>query len=92
MYSLNTLQVNILVKNVLSVIKQEKDLDIEVKIQSELSFLTNEYRNDFYSSYNRHDEEQKISHNHIKVPTVYCVSKFSTTLAIHLLNTFSSNP
>ena len=34
MYSSNNLQVNLLVKNVLSVIKQEKDIDIEVAIQS----------------------------------------------------------
>ena len=40
MYSANTLQVNLLVNNVLSVIKQEKDLDIEVAIQSEVAFLT----------------------------------------------------
>ena len=44
MYSANTLQVNLLVKNVLSVINQEKDLDIEVAIQSEVLFLKNEYR------------------------------------------------
>ena len=40
MYSANILQVNLLVKNVLSVIKQEKDLGIEVAIQSEVAFLT----------------------------------------------------
>ena len=45
MYSDNTLQVNLLVNNVLSVIKKEKDLDIEVAIQPELAFLTNKERN-----------------------------------------------
>ena len=50
MYSANTPQVNLVVNNVLSVIKQEKDLDIEVAIQSEVAFLTNEDRNDFYTS------------------------------------------
>ena len=38
-YIANTLQVNLLVKNVLSVIKQEKYLGIEVAIQSEVAFL-----------------------------------------------------
>ena len=33
MYSANTLQVNLLVKNILSAIKKEKDLDIEVAIK-----------------------------------------------------------
>ena len=44
MYSANNLQVNLLVRDVLSVIKKEKNLDIEVAIQSELDFLTNEDR------------------------------------------------
>ena len=44
MYSTNTLQMNLLVKNVLSVIKQEEDLNIEVEIQSEVAFLNNEDR------------------------------------------------
>ena len=56
MYSANTLQVNLLVKNVLLVIKQYKDLDIEFKIQSEVAFLTNKDRNELYASYDRHDE------------------------------------
>ena len=41
MYRDNTLQVNLLVNNVLSGIKQEKDLDTEVAIQSEIAFLKN---------------------------------------------------
>ena len=44
MYSENTLQMKLLVKNVLLVIKQEKDFYIEVAIQSEAAFLTNEGR------------------------------------------------
>ena len=43
-YINNNFQVNLLVKNVISVIKQDKDLDIEVAIQSEVDFLTNEDR------------------------------------------------
>ena len=58
MYSANTLLVKLLVKNVFSVTKHKKDLDIEVSIQSKVSFLTNEDRKNFYASYNRHDEEQ----------------------------------
>ena len=70
MYSANTPQVNLLVNKVLTVIKHKKDLYIKVAIQSEVAFLTNEDRKDFYVSYNRHDEEQQIPHNHRKVPTV----------------------
>ena len=47
MYSANTLQVNLLVKNVLSVINQEKDLDIEVAIQSEVLFLKMNTENNY---------------------------------------------
>ena len=47
-YINNNFQVNLLVKNVISVIKQDKDLDIEVAIQSEVDFLTNEDRKQFY--------------------------------------------
>ena len=42
MYSTNTLQLNPLVKNVLSVVKQKQNLNIEVEIQSEVAFLKNE--------------------------------------------------
>ena len=41
MYSANTLQVNLLVKNVILVINNEKYLDIEVVIKSEVAFITN---------------------------------------------------
>ena len=41
MYIANTIQVHLVVKNILSVINQEKELDTEVEIQSELAFLTN---------------------------------------------------
>ena len=58
-YSVNTFQVKLLVKNVLSVIKQEKDLDIEVTIQSEVAFLTNEDMKEFYASYKRHDKNRE---------------------------------
>ena len=43
-YIENTHQVNFLANTVLYFIKHEKDLDIEVTIQSEVSFLTNEDR------------------------------------------------
>ena len=42
MYSANNLQVNLEVRNFLSVINHKKDIEIEVTIQSELAFLTNE--------------------------------------------------
>ena len=90
MYSANTSQVNLLVKKVLSVIKHKKYLYIKVAIQTEVAFITNKDRKDFYASYNRHDEEQQISHNHRKVPTVYCAPKFRNTLAIHLLSALYS--
>ena len=92
MYSANTPQVNLVVNNVLSVIKQEKDLDIEVAIQSEVAFLTNEDRNDFYTSQYMYDEEQIIAHNHRKFPTVYCAPKFRNILAIHILSALSFDP
>ena len=92
MYSTKTLQVKLLVENVPSVIKQEKDIDIEFAIQSEVAFLTNKDRKELYSSYDRYDEEQKITHNHRKVTTVYCAPKFRKILAIHLLSAFSSDP
>ena len=38
-YISNTIQVDLLVNNLLSVINQDKDLDIELPIQSELAFL-----------------------------------------------------
>ena len=91
MYSANTLQVKPLVKNFLSVIKQEKDLNIEVTIQSEVAFLTNEYRKEICSYYDRHDKDHKITHNHRKVPTVYCTLKFRNILYIHIISAFSSD-
>ena len=91
MYSANTLQVNFLIKNVISFIKQEEYIDIEVTTQSEVAFTINEYRKEFYASYDKHDKEKRISHNHSKVPTVYCASKFRNILDIHLLIAFSSD-
>ena len=92
MYNANTLQMILLFNNYLYIIKHEKDLDIEVTIQSEAAFLTNEYRKYFYTSYNRHNEEQRMTHNNRKVPTVYCAPKFRNTPEIHLLGAFSSDP
>ena len=91
MYSANTLQVNFLIKNVISFIKQEEYIDIEVTTQSEVAFTINEYRKEFYASYDKHDKEKRIFHNHSKVPTVYCASKFRNILDIHLLIAFSSD-
>ena len=54
MYSTITLYVNLLVKNILIVTKQEKYLDIEVATQSEIAFLTNKDRKEFYASNDRH--------------------------------------
>ena len=91
-YSANTLQVMLLFNNLLSMMKHKKYLDIEVIIQLEVAFLTNEDRKDLYASYNIYNEEQQISHNHRKVLTVYCAPKFRNTPEIHLLRTFSSDP
>ena len=86
MYSANTPQVNLLVKNVLSVINQEKVHNIKMATQSEAAFLTNEDREGFYRSYEIKYEEHRVSHNHRKVATVYCATRFRNTLVTHLLS------
>ena len=91
MYSANTPQVNLLVKNVLSVINQEKVHNIKMATQSEAAFLTNEDREGFYRSYEIKYEEHRVSHNHRKVATVYCATRFRNTLVTHLLSDFSSD-
>ena len=44
-YNANTLQLNLLIKNVLAMIKQEIGPDKEVAIQLEVDFLANVYKN-----------------------------------------------
>ena len=92
MYSTNTLQVKILIKNILSFIDQDNGPAIEFSIQSEVSFLTNEDVKGFYKAYDRYDKYQRISHNHIKLLTVYCAPRFRNIMLIHLLGAFSSDP
>ena len=91
-YISNTLQTNLLVKNVLSVINQEKVHNIKVAIQLEIEFITNKDRRGLYKSYERQYEYQNTSHNHMKVITVYCDLRFLNILDINLLIDFSSDP
>ena len=46
-FNANTIQVNLLMNNVLSVIEQEKGHSIEVAIHPEVAFITNEDRKGF---------------------------------------------
>ena len=50
MYSENTLQVKIIIKNVLSVIEKDDRPTIEFAIQLEVALLMNEDRKGFYKS------------------------------------------
>ena len=92
MYSAHTLQVDLIIKNVLRVIEQENGHYIETTIHSEVSFQTIEDRKIFYNSYRKHVKYQRTSHNHIKVPTVYFAPIFFNILIIHLLSAFSFDP
>ena len=88
MYSDYTLQVNPFIKNLLSVIEQEKGHNIEAAIQLEVSFITNKDKKGLYKSYDRQYEYQKIAHNNRKVPTVYCAPRLRNILATHLFINF----
>ena len=63
-----------------------------MQIQLEVVFLTNEDRKGLYKSYDRKYVEQRVVHNHSKVPTLYCSIIFRNILMIHLLIAFYSNP
>ena len=91
-YSATNIQVNLPIKTVLSVIKQEKGHNTEVEIQPEVTFITNEDRKGFYKYYNRQYEDKALSHKHRNITTVHCAPIFRNTLVIHLLIAFSSVP
>ena len=46
-----------------------------INIQSDVDFHNEEDRKSFYKRYIGYEEPQRISHNHRKVPTIYCGPK-----------------
>ena len=70
MYSAHMLQVYHFIKNVVTSIERENWDTIETAIQYAVAFQNEEDRRAFYNTYNGNDDSQRISHNHIKVPTI----------------------
>ena len=68
MYIAHTLQVNLLMKNVLRFIEQENGHSIEIAIQSEAAFQTNEDRKKFNKSYGKTRQEPKNCTQPLKGP------------------------
>ena len=91
-YSAHTLQVHHLIENLVTAIERENGEKIKTVIQSEVSFQNEEDRRALYKTYNGNDECQRISHNHRKVPTIYCAPKYRNLLATNLLRAFSLDP
>ena len=92
MYSAHTLQVHHLIGNVVTAIEREKGDTIKTDIQSKSAFHNEEDKRAFYKTYKGNDKSQRISHNHRKLPTIYCAPKYSNLLVIKLLSAFSSYP
>ena len=69
-YSAHTLQVNHLIGNVVISIEIENRYTIKTCIQSKVALQNEEEIRAFYNTYNGNDDSQRISHNHIKVPTI----------------------
>ena len=91
MYCANNIQSANLISNFIEVIEKEKGFKIEISVHQEADFQMDPERKLFYKNYNRSDEEEHISLNHRKVPTIYCASKYRNTLAVHLLSSLSSD-
>ena len=91
MYGSNNIQATDLIVILLAIVeKGEKKTKLAVQLEAD--FQTDTERKLFYSNYNRKDEEEHISLNHQKVPTIYCPPKFRNMLAVHLLSALSSEP
>ena len=92
MYSAHTLKVHHLIEYVVTSIERENTNTIKSAIQSEVDFKNEEDRRSFYKTYNGNNESQRISHNHRKLPTIYCAPKYRNLIAINLPSAFSSDP
>ena len=92
MYSAHTLQVNHLIKNIVPSIERDNRETTKTAIQSEVDFHKKEDRKSFYKRYGEYDKPHSTSHNHRKVPTIYCGAKYRNLLDIHILRAFSSYP
>ena len=92
MYSAHMLQVHQIIKNLVRSIERDNGGTIETAINSKVAFQNEDYRRAFYKTYKRDYETQRISHNHRKVPNIYCAPKYRNLLAINLLSAFSSDP
>ena len=90
MYCANNIQVSNLISNVLAVSERENECKAEIKFQLESSFQKDPERKLFYKKYNRKYEEERISLNHRKVPTIYYYPKYHNILSVQLLSALST--
>jgi hypothetical protein len=58
----------------------------------EAAFEDDSERKRWYNNHNLNDKDDKEELALRKVPTIYCESKYTTTLALHIHRAFSSNP
>ena len=72
-------------------INTEKVKNIEIEIQPETDFHTEEDRHSFYKNFSMNDEPQRISLGNKNLTTIYLFPGFRNLAAIHLLSEFSAN-
>ena len=76
----------------MKVIKQGKNNDIEIAMQPEAVFETEEEKRELHKNFNWSDESQRISHSHINLPTIYSSPRSSNLVAIHILSAVPTKP
>lgn len=88
MYSAYAISLDQLIRHVVNVIQEERNVTMVVAIRMEIASETEADKKEYYKTYDRNNEDDRTEHRLRLVLTLYVAPNFKSLFCIHMISAF----